>query len=409
MKIRERSFGVGSKTLLTSASFVIVIAGLKAAGTMILPILVAVFLSVLAAPMVLWLERRGVAAWAAVTLAMLSAVAILAFFGALLTSSLVGFQEEVPTYQTALTNLTLRFIAWLESRGIHISTDTLVDMLDPGVVMSMATNLLGAVGAALSNTLLVALTMMFILLEFAGFPHKLRAALDDPHADLSNYVGVLGEVQRYLAIKTLVSLATGGAVTLLLLLIEVDFPLLWGLVAFLLNYVPNIGSIVAALPVVLISIVQPELGTWHVVAVIAGYVAINMVLGNIVEPHLLGRRLGLSPLVVFGSLVFWGWVWGPVGMLLSVPLTVAIKIMLEGSDDLRWIAVFISSLPEVTPDPGGSYVARIRLRRGVAPEDVLKSGVMDRVKIDPADTLLTDVVSPTDSASERSDAVKPPA
>src|SRR5690606_29451572 len=143
-------------------------------------------------------------------------------------------------------NLTLRFIAWLEHHGIHISTETFVGMLDPGVVMSMATNLLGAVGAALSNTLLVALTMLFILLEIAGFPHKLRAALEDPHADLSNYVGMFGEVQRYLAIKTLVSLATGGAVTLLLLLVDVDFPLLWGLVAFLLNYVPNIGSIVAA-------------------------------------------------------------------------------------------------------------------------------------------------------------------
>src|SRR5690606_22953394 len=189
----------------------------------------------------------------------------------------------------------------------------------------------------------------------------------------------------------------------------VDFPLLWGLVAFLLNYVPNIGSIVAAIPAVLIAMVQPELETWHVFAVIAGYVVINMVLGNIVEPHLLGRRLGLSPLVVFASLVFWGWVWGPVGMLLSVPLTVAIKIMLEGSDDFRWVAVFISSLPEVTPEPGGSIVARVRLRRGVAPEDVLKSGVMDRVQIDPGDTLLTDVVAPNESARSRSGPVKAPA
>ena len=156
------------------------------------------------------------------------------------------------------------------------------------------------------------------------------------------------QVQNYLAIKTAVSVFTGVLVGIWVWALGLDLPLLWGLVAFIFNYIPNLGSILAAVPAVLLALVQFGPGRAAVVA--SGYLAINLVFGNDVEPMMLGRRLGLSTLVVFMSRVFWGWVWGPVGMLLSVPLTMMLKIAMENTEDLRWVAVMLDkNTPSAPP------------------------------------------------------------
>ena len=183
--------------------------------------------------------------------------------------------------------------------------------------------------------------MAFILAEATVFPAKLRAALGREDADLGRFVQITREVQHYLGIKTVISLITGILVGFWVWMLGVDFPLFWGLLAFLFNYVPTIGSILAAIPAMLLALVQ--FGVGPALVVVLGYLVINVIFGNIVEPHLLGRRLGLSTLVVILSLLFWGWVWGPIGMLLSLPLTMIVKIMLENTDDFRWIAVLLGS------------------------------------------------------------------
>jgi len=204
----------------------------------------------------------------------------------------------------------------------------------------------------LSNTLLVLLTVVFILFEAAGFPDKFRAAFG--HSESSQrFTKIRSEIQHYLGIKTVVSLTTGVAIGVAMAILGVDFPILWGGLAFLLNYIPNLGSILAAIPPVLLATVQ--LGPSQALVVAIVFVAVNVVLGNFVEPYFMGRRLGLSTLVVFLSLVFWGWVWGPVGMLLSVPLTMVVKIMLENTEDLRWIAVLLDAgAPRAVPVPPAS-------------------------------------------------------
>ena len=142
-----------------------------------------------------------------------------------------------------------------------------------------------------------------------------------------------------MAIKTLISLATGVIVTLMLLIIGVDYPLLWGLLAFVLNFVPNIGSIIAAVPAVLLAVIQ--LGVIYALITAMAYFILNLFMGNVIEPRFMGRELGLSTLVVFLSLLFWGWLLGPVGMLLSVPLTITARIALDSRDDTRWIAILL--------------------------------------------------------------------
>ncbi|MCA9467990.1 MAG: AI-2E family transporter, partial [Nitrospira sp.] len=163
------------------------------------------------------------------------------------------------------------------------------------------------------------LTVIFILFEASSFQQKVRAALGDPKGTLPQFQKIIDAVNNYLAIKTLVSVATGVIVAIWVAILGIDFPVIWGLLAFLLNYIPNLGSIIAAVPPVLLGYIQFGLGRAVLVAI--GFIIVNVVFGNAVEPRLMGRKLGLSTLVVFLSLIFWGWVWGPVGMLLSVPMT----------------------------------------------------------------------------------------
>ena len=198
----------------------------------------------------------------------------------------------------------------------------------------------------MSNFFLVVLTTVFILTEASGFARKIQIALGDRGSGLLNLSGVMTQVHRYLVIKTAISLVTGVILGTWVWILGVDFPVLWGLLTFLLNYIPNLGSIMAAVPPVLLALIQPGGGLTVAIMVAVGYITVNLAFGNVVEPRVMGQRLGLSTLVVFLSLVFWGWVWGGVGMLLSVPLTMVVKIVLENSSELRWIAVLLDKSPE---------------------------------------------------------------
>ena len=189
------------------------------------------------------------------------------------------------------------------------------------------------------------LAVVFILLEVGSFRYKARRALGMPEATFPQLAAFMHAMKRYIVIKTEVSLITGVLVAVWLAILGVDFPLLWGLIAFLLNYIPNIGSIIAAIPGTLLALVQ--LGLWPAFLVALGYLAINMVMGNFLEPRWMGHGVGLSPLVVFLCLIGWGWVLGPVGLLLSVPLTMTVKIAAESSPETRWLAILLG--PEDVP------------------------------------------------------------
>ena len=220
---------------------------------------------------------------------------------------------------------------------------------------------MSAVATAVSNVLVVVLILTFILLEAGAFPRKLRVAFGGVNAE-RRFGSMMHDLRRYLGIKTAISLATGGLVAAWLALLGVDFALLWGFVAFGLNFIPNLGSILAAIPTTLLTMLQ--LGFFYALLVAIGYLVVNLVLGNLVEPLLLGRRLGLAPLFVLLSLVFWGWVWGPVGMLLSVPLTMVVKILLENTEDLQWVAVLMGDEASALRQRSGT--AAVRVARGRA-------------------------------------------
>jgi predicted PurR-regulated permease PerM len=280
--------------------------------------------------------------WLAVLATIIVAIGVLVAIAVLVGGSIQEFTREAPKYRARLLAMYDHVIDWVEARGLEISRDIVLELFNPGRAMDMMTGTLRGVAAVLSNLLLVFLIIVFILLEAAGFPAKVRAAFG-VREGFARFDKIVQEVQRYLAIKSVVSLLTGVLVGTTMWLIGVDFPMLWGGLAFLLNYIPTLGSFIAAIPPILLAVLQ--LGWGYAFVVAAVFLVINVTLGNLVEPYFLGRRLGLSTLVVFLSLVFWGWVWGPVGMLLSVPLTMILKILFENTEDLRWIAVFLDAGP----------------------------------------------------------------
>jgi len=261
-------------------------------------------------------------------------------------SSIDNFRQDIPVYSDKLSAMSTGVQQWLSLRGVEIDAQQWQSSFDPGAVMKLVGSTLASFGNVMTNAVMILLTVVFILAENIGFGEKLRLARGGNTSQ--EWLNKFSDsVHNYLAIKAAISLATGLLIFIWLSILGVDYAVLWGLLAFLLNFVPTVGSFIAAVPAVLLALVQ--LGFVHAGLTLLGFVLVNLVMGNMIEPRWMGKGLNLSPLVVFVSLVLWGWVLGPVGMLLSIPLTIMIKIALENQPDTRWISIMLGG-----GDPGGS-------------------------------------------------------
>ena len=359
------------QSVVTVAALVVVVAGMKAAVSIVQPFLLSLFLAVIFGAPLSWLRRNGVPRWIALGLVVSGTIVTVLLATALVDKSISDFKTALPGYRQSIENrintvlktaeaeqganaanpeeaegIFPRLIAWLEERGVELKISTLTEKLQPGKAMNFVGDLLGSFQVVLANVFLILLMTVFLLSEASTFPDKLRAISRNPDATIAQANEVLGSLNQYLMMKSAISLLTGVLVVALVTACGVEYALLWGLLAFALNFVPNIGSIIAAVPPILLALVTPEGGAGTALAMAIGYLLINVVIGNVIEPRFMGRGLGLSTLVVFVSLVFWGWVLGPVGMLLSVPLTMTIKIALQNHADTQWIATLLGPPPK---------------------------------------------------------------
>ena len=383
--------------LLRTPLLALLVAGLKAASSLFIPIMLGLFLAMLSMPILNWLDRRGLPRPLAVLMTILVDLLILGGI-VFLTSGVIGnFTENSVEYTEKLRNQAAEFsrtmdqkIAQLEqlwsesgengqkpeSAPVDNSSpapETIVvpevsppaegevleedgpPQLVPSITFSKlfdlywdSSRILEFVGqidvvnrfTSLASTIFFALiVMIFVLAESGGYAEKVRAVLQVRGPDLRRFPSISNDIQKYLGIKTAVSLLTGVLAMLACLAFRVDFPLLWGLVAFLFNFVPAIGSILAGIPPVLLALILH--GFWPATGVLACYLVINVAIGNFLEPMLLGDRFGISTVIVILSVLVWGFIWGPVGMLLAVPLTMLVKVMLDNSSDLRWISALM--------------------------------------------------------------------
>ncbi len=337
------------------ATLVIIIGGINQAQSVLASFLIAVFLAAIGTPPVLWLERKRIPSVVAVLLVVTGMIAILAIVGVVVGTSVNSFYAELPFYQARLQERVSAFQTFWETKGILGTDKVLLGYVNPGAVMSMTARLFAGLGSTLSNIVLILITVTFILFEASSFPVKLRAILGHSQQAFPPFTRFVGDIERYMIIKTAISLVAGILIWIWLAILGVDFPILWGFLAFLLHYVPNVGFLIAAIPAVLLALVQLGAGTASLAA--AGYLVINFALGNMVEPMLMGRRLGLSTLVVFLSLIFWGSLLGPIGMVLCIPLTMTLKFACENNKSTRWIAVLLG------PEALAESIPRVSKRR----------------------------------------------
>jgi AI-2 transport protein TqsA len=334
-----RDTGAAFRFVAGFAACIVIIAGLRAAQPLLVPLALAAFLTVTSMPLLTWLRSMRVPSLFAVPLVLLLIVALLAAIGFIATNSILEIREAVPAYVDRFGEIYASAVGWLVEHRVMVPGAVEEVLFGPTRLMNLVTWLLRGLAGFMQMAFLVALITLFLLAEASGVPRKVRALPGQADADLHRYGLIMAEVQRYLAIKTLTSLSTGVMIGLFAVIIGLDFPLFWGLTAFLLNYIPTIGSLVAAVPAVLLALVQ--LGPGGALLTGVGYLSVNTVIGSLIEPAVMGRGLGLSPFVVLVTLLFWGFVWGPVGMLLSLPLTMVFKILLENSRQFAWVGVLM--------------------------------------------------------------------
>jgi len=331
----------GMRILVSIAAFVIIIAGINLAQSVVVLFLVAVFLALLGTPPLLWLKEKRVPSGIAVLIVMAVMIIVIVLIGAQIGSSFSSFSDELPLLQTRIREQVLQLSLVLSHKGIVLTNKFLLEYINPAAVMKLTANLLTGLGSVLSDLVLILLTVTFILLEVSSFPIKLRAVLGDPKQVFPQFTKFASDMKRYMVIKTLINLLAGILIALWMYILGVQFPVLWGFVAFLLHYIPNIGAAIAAIPAMLMALVQLGMGSVLLVAI--GYIVLGFIIGNVIEPRLMGRKLGLSTLVVFLSLIFWSSLLGLIGAILCIPLTMTLKFAFESSESTRWIAVLLGS------------------------------------------------------------------
>ena len=318
----------GLKIVIMLGMLVIILSGIRFAADIIVPFILALFIAVVLNPVVQRMVKLRIPRVFAVSLLIVIIVMLMVLLLAYLGTSLNELARTLPQYRSSLVIPLKNLEPWLQRAGIGVSVDELVKYIDPNAAMTLVTNLLAQLSNAMSSIFLLLLTVVFMLLEVPQLPNKLKQMMSRP---------IEGMV-----LKTAISIVTGLVAWGMLAALDVRFAFVWGLLAFALNYIPNIGSVLAAIPPIAQVLVFS--GLYDALVVLAGYLVINLVFGNILEPRIMGRGLGLSTLVVFLSLIFWGWLLGPVGMLLSVPLTIIVKIALEQTNGGQSIAVLLSDL-----------------------------------------------------------------
>ncbi len=330
-----------ARFLILAACFVVIVAGMRQAEQLLVPFLLSLFIAVISSPPLVWLKQRGVPNGLAIVFIIALVVVAGMVVGIVVGSSISSFKSEMPYYQARLVELTSVTFSKLEQMGFKLDLTQLKDSINPSAALSLAGATLASFGNVMTNALMILLTVVFILAEEVGFAAKMRLGNPNCEKTLAAVGRFTQSVNRYMAIKTSLSLLTGVVVMVWLWLLGVDYFVLWGMLAFLLNFVPTLGSVLAAVPAVLLALIQ--LGVGDALLTGLGFVVINFVVGNVLEPRIMGKGLDLSALVVFLSLVFWGWVLGPIGMLLSVPLTMTVKIALESFEETRWLGVMLGS------------------------------------------------------------------
>jgi predicted PurR-regulated permease PerM len=335
---------IEDSSIANIAALVIIFAGVIYAKSIITPFLLALFISIICAQPISWFKKKRMPRWLALIIVILGMFVLFSGFAFLMGNTLSSFSGNLSKYESTLTTISNSIIQYLKEKGLNIHQDQISTLVQPAKILEFTASTLNKLFNMVGNTFLIFLIILFILMEFESFSVKAKAIMSESDKSISFFSAILQNIRNYLIIKSLLCLSVGILIYLALLIIGVDYPLLWALIAGLMNYIPNIGSIISMIPTVLFAFVQ--LGLGGALWTLGSSMLIHSVLGNFIEPRIMGNGLGLSTLVVFLSLLFWGLILGIVGMFLSVPITITIKIILEQNEKTKWLAVLLGTPAE---------------------------------------------------------------
>ncbi len=334
----------------TALFFLVVLAAvvLKSLAFIFIPFTIALLICYALGKPLNFLQRCRVPISLRILIVVTLVLVIIYLFGHLVTVNIKDLQAQLPDFEAKFWDYTRNILKRLnmtpaEATEIYEAFWGNFQQTKLKPLGSMLKYFGGSFFAFLGNMVWVILFLIFMLAEREGFYDKIRRSFGDGGGEsiIKTLNDINRSVQSYLGLKVLISASTGSLVSIALHFLDTPFAMLWGMLAFVLNFVPNIGSIIAGIPPILLTFFQyGSLGKAFVVALV--FAAIQFCIGNLLEPKIMGKGLNLSPLVVLLSLLFWGWVWGIPGMLLSVPLTAAVKIALEKVDTTRPLALLMS-------------------------------------------------------------------
>lgn len=324
------------------ASVVVIVAGIKAVSEIAIILFLAIFISSIISSLINLLKRKGIPKLISYLLVLVILTLITLLLSYIVNISLKDFLANLPQYEKQLQNTVINIASLGDFYGFQVDKETILDTLNFSSFFGITTNLIGSIGTFLSKFLLLIIGIAFILAESKSFEKKLRIIFKNDKKKLDHFILFSSNIQKYFLVKTTTSFLTGFLISIILIFFNIDYPILWGVVAMLFNFIPVVGSIIAAVPALLLSLLSSDLNTFLILTVL--YVIINISISNIIEPKLMGRELGLSPLVIFFSLILWGWVLGIVGMFLAVPITMTLKIAFDSNRSTKWLSILMSDV-----------------------------------------------------------------
>lgn len=334
------SFSPLGRILLTLAAGIAILAGMRVAAPILGPVLIALMITIAWSPGSEWLRRRGWRPSIAALTGIVIGIAVIMIVVGLVWSSLVQLQDKLPGYQPRIEALQQLVREKLSDLPIESSRLFTGEILSPGAIVGYGLSTIRRITQTAGNVLVLMLLMAFMMLEAMRFPAKLKKALGSRSEAIEQFTRFGESIRGYVVINAVFGLIAAVINTALLIVLGVDFPILWGVLSFLLSFVPNIGFIIALVPPSLMALV--EFGFIRATIVLVAYIIINFVVDNVIKPRFVGQTVDLSPLVVVISLFFWGWLLGPMGALVAVPLTIGLRFFFESFEDSEWIARLMS-------------------------------------------------------------------
>lgn len=324
------------------AASIVIIAGLKAGSEILIILFLSIFISSIFSSLLSYLRKKSIPTFIGYIISLALLIIISMLFAYIINISLQDFATNLPFYEKKFQDLIVDSITVIENYGYTLDKTKILEALSLSSFFAFTTKILGSIGTFLSKFILVIIGVAFILAEAKSFQTKLRVIFQHNAKKLQHFNLFSYNIRKYFIVKSFTSFLTGFIITVMLQFYGVDYPVLWGVIAALFNFIPVVGSIIAAVPAILISLMNADLNTTIYITIF--YLIINISISNILEPKLMGEELGLSPLVIFFSLIFWGWVLGLVGMFLAVPITMTLKIAFDSNKSTKWIGILMSNL-----------------------------------------------------------------